>query len=304
MKAGELIISLAEAGAVEMTDEAKKVIEEVTLDLPDEFAAQLKGSLFTVESALANPDIINKLKAESLDAVDQKMVEFATDFGLDDGFKHNLKEIKGTYNRIDSIKKAVLANQKLALEKAKEGAPAGDQEELQKEITKLNTQIASHTDSTVSKTDHQDVIDGYEDMLTENAKAMLQLKSNSLFVGQNYAMEVDPEINITTAQTLFAAELASKNINLVDDNNTLKLQTQEGTPYFVDNKEVTPQDFANTLLAGKKLLKVTDSSSPASTPTTPTTIVGGDGLDASVIAALAKAKASNDAIQELQGKTV
>ncbi len=300
MKTGDLIISLATQSGAELTDEQTTAISEIAIETPDDIANKIKGSLFTVESALANPDIINKLKAESLDAVDQKMLEFATDFGLDDGFKHNLKEIKGTYNRIDSIKKAVLASQKVALEKAKEGAPAGDQEELQKEITKLNGQIATHNDSTVSKSDHDDTVEGYEDMLKENAKALLQLKSNSLFAGQNWAMDVDPEINITTAQTLFAAELVSKNINLVDDKNILKLQTQEGTPYFVDNKEVTPQDFANTLLAGKKLLKVTDTP-PTGALATPTTVNGTDGLDASVVGALAqlqKAEVDKLAFQE------
>lgn len=303
MKTGDLIISLATQSGAELTDDQTKAISEIAIETPDDIATKIKGSLFTVESALANPDIINKLKAESLDAVDQKMLEFATEFGLDDGFKHNLKEIKGTYKRIDSIQKAVAASHLSALEKAKEGAPAGDQEELQKEITKLNSQIATHNDSTVSKSDHDDTVQGYEDMLTDNAKAMLQLKSNSLFVGQNWAMDVAPEVNLATAQTLFAAEMVSNNIKLVDDNNTLKLQTQEGTPYFVDNKEVTPQDFANTLLAGKKLLKVTDSST-TSTSTTSTTVTDTNGLKPEVVNALGQLQKAQDEREAVNGKTI
>lgn len=294
MKTGEFIISLAKQSGSELTEDQTTAISEIATDLPDDIATKIQGSLFTMESALANPDIINKLKAESLDAVDQKMLEFATEFGLDDGFKHNLKETKGTYNRIDSIKKAVLENHKLALEKVKEGAPAGDQEELQKEISKLNAQIALHNDNTVSQQDHDDAIEGYEDMLKEGANKMLGLKANSLFAGQNWAMDISQEANMATAMGLFNSELANKNINLVDDNG-LKLQTKEGSPYYVENKEVSPQDFANTLLAGHKLLKVTDTTT-ATTPTTTTVTGAGNGeIHPSVVGALAQLKAAEDA---------
>ena len=299
MKTGEFIISLAKQSNIELDDEATKAIQEIATDLSDEVATKIQGSLFTVESALANPDIINKLKAESLDAVDQKMKDFAKGFGLDEGFLHNLSETKGTYNRIDAVGKAILANQKLALEKAKEGAPKGDQKELQAEITKLNEQIASKNDDTISKQDHEDMVGGFEDMLKENAKAMLKLRANTLFSSQNWAMEVSQEANMATANGLFYTELDAKGINLVDDNG-LKLQTKEGTPYFVDNKEVTPQDFANSLLAGHKLLKVTDTKT---TVTTPTTTITGNGMDASVVAAAAKALELNASMQDL-GKQV
>ncbi|KKN74669.1 hypothetical protein LCGC14_0388710 [marine sediment metagenome] len=301
MNNGELIISLAKQGGVELDEAQTKVIKEMTIDLPGDVATNIQGSLFTVESALANPDIINKLKAESLDAVDQKMQEFAKTLGLDDGFIHNLKETKGTYNRIDSVGKAILQNQTVALEKAKEGAPKGDQKELQAEIEKLNKQIAVSGENIVTKTDHEDMVEGFEDMLKENAKAMLNLKANTLFANQNWAMDVDPEVNLTTAQTLFNGELAAKGIKLVDDNGILKLQTGEGTPYFVDNKEVKPQDFANTLLAGKKLLKVTD---PAPTPTPIPVPGGGDGTDPAVQAAMLKAAESVKNIQNLQEQNV
>ena len=300
MKTGEFIISLAKQGGVELDEAQTKALSESATDLQDDIATQIQGSLFTKESALANPDIINNLKAQSLDAVDQKMEEFAKGFGLDEGFIHNLKETKGTYNRIDLVGKTILANQKVALEKALEDAPKGDQKELKAEISKLNEQIADRTDNTISKETHQDMIDGYEDIQDENAKAMLQLKANSLFSGQNWAMDVDPEVNLTTAKTLFNAELVAQKIILVDDNGILKLQTQENSPYYVDNKEVTPQSFVNTLLAGKKLLKVTDTKS---TTTTTQTISGTGDIDSSVVGALAqleKAAAETHAMREKQ----
>lgn len=291
MKTGEFIISLAKQGGVELDEAQTKALSESATDLQDDIATSIQGSLFTKESALANPDIINNLKAQSLDAVDSKMEELAKSFGLDEGFIHNLKETKGTYNRIDLIGKTILTNQNTALEKAKEGAPKGDQKELQAEISKLNKQIEDHTENTISKQDHEDMIEGFEDIQDENAIAMLQLKANSLFSGQNWAMDVDPEVNLTTAKTLFNAELATQNITLVDDNGILKLQTQEKSPYYVDNKEVTPQSFVNTLLAGKKLLKVTDTKT---TGTGAQIITGGENIDPSVVGALATLQKSMD----------
>lgn len=299
MKQGEFIISLAKQTGTELTDDQTKAILEIATELPEDIDTQIQGKLFTVEAALANSDITGKIKAENFDAVDQKLIEVAKSLGLDEGFIHQLKDTKGTFNRMESVGKAVLQVQKAALEKAAEGAPKGDQKELQDEIKKLNTQIASHADDNISKTEHQDTIDGYEDILTDNAKAMLNLQANTLFAGQNWAMDVDAEVNVTTAKTLFNAELVLKNIKLVNENGILKLQSEEGKPYFVDNKEITPQAFANELLAGKKLLKVTDTK----TTQAQAQIITGNGTDASVAGAIAKSLESMNTIQKLQGQT-
>ena len=303
MKHGEFIISLAKQTGTELTEDQTKAISEIATDLPDEISTQIQGSLFTKESALANTEIINTLKAQSLDAVDQKLQSMAMELGLDSAFVQSLKDNKGTYKGMDLLTKTVLENHKSALEKAKEGAPKGDQKELQDEIVKLNTQIASHTDDNVSKSDHQDTIDGYEEMLLDKARELLKLQSNSLFASQNWAnKEVDAEVNMITGQTLFNTELITKNIKLVNDNGILKLQTQEGKPYFgSDNKEVTPKEMVHTLMAGKKLLQVTDTN----TPTPVTHIIPGNGEVApGVAAAMLKAQESMAEIAKLQGGKV
>ena len=290
---GDFIISLAKQGGVELDETQTKAITDIATELPEGIGDKIQENLFTKESALANPDIINKLKAESLDAVDQKMLEFATNLGLDEGFKHNLKETKGTYKRIDAVEKALLANHKVALEKAKEGAPAGDQEELNQKIVELNNQIASHGENFVSKQDHEDMASGFEATIDEHAAAMLQMNTKNLFAGVNWAVDqVSNDINTTTSLGIVNAELTSKNIKLVNKEGALKLETQEGTPYFVDNKEVTPQELAKALVSRDKLEKVTDNK----TQSTQTTAVVNGGIDASVQGALLKAQASNQAV--------
>jgi len=296
MKTGELIISLAEVSGVELDADQTKAIQEIATDLPDEIATQIKGSLFTKESALANPDIINRLKADTLDPVDEKLKEFAKTVGLGDGFIHQLGDTKGTYKRIESVTKAVLDHQKLALEKAKEGAPVGEQKELQVKIKELNDQLAGIKDTHIAKTEFDTLSETHKSTLSEHAKQMLSMKAKSLFSGVNWAMDgISPEINTSTAMALLNSELTSKEVSLVDENGTLKLQTKEGTPYYsADNKIVTPKDMVNSILSGHKLLKVTGNPPPtqitSTVPTTPT------GMDASVAEAVRIARGANEAV--------
>jgi len=262
MKTGDLIASLAKQTGTEISDEQSKVIQEITQEIPDEVANQIKTNLFTKESALANPDIINKLKAESLDAVDGKLKDMAKDLGLDEGFIHNLSEVKGTYNRMDSVKKAVLeAHKQSLLNKETKG---GD---LQDEIANLNKELANLKDTTIGKQDHEDMIKTYEDNLKEHASRMLNLRAEGLFSNAKWAMDISPEANLQTAMGLLNSELKNKELNLVNTNGQLSLQTKEGSEFYVENKAVTPQEFANNLLAGHKLLKVSEP-----TQTTPTVV--------------------------------
>lgn len=299
-KTGDFMISLASQAGVELSDEQKTAISEIATELPEGIATQIQDGLLTVDSAVANTKVRDRIKAEVFDAVDGKLKNLAMEHGFDAGFIQTIGENKETFKNIGTISTQILANQKKALEKAKEGAPEGDQKELQDEIIKLNAKIASNNDNTISKTDHDDTVEGYEGLLKENAKALLQLKANSLFANQNWAMDISPEANLATANGLFNTELTAKGIVLVEDNGILKLQTNEGTPYFgADNKEVTPRDFVKNLLSGHKLLKVTDTK----TTQAQAQIITGNGTDASVASASAKAQESIDNIQKLQGQT-
>lgn len=279
MKTGDFISSLATITNVNLDG------VDTTTEIPDEIANKIKTSLYTKESALANPDIINRLKAESLDAVDGKLKDMAKDLGLGDGFIHNLTEVKGTYNRMDSLKKAVLDAKKLALADTK-GVDNSD------EINKLNNELATLKESTISRSDYDIKIKEYETLVSENANRLLRLKSEGLFSHKNWAMDVSPEANLQTAINLFNSELKSKELQLVD-NGQLKLQTKEGSDYFVENKTISPQDFANDLLANHKLLKVSEpQKSTTSTPMATT-------MDAGLMEAVNQANQLNADIQTL-----
>ncbi len=291
MKTGEFITSLAKQSDITLDDEQTKVIDEMTTEIPGDIAKTIQSSLFTKESALANTEIINHLKAESLDPVDQKLKEFAKESGLGEGFLTQLSETKGTYKRFESVTKAVIAANKLALEKAGEGA-SGDDSELQEKIKQLNADLLKAKEGTISETDHQDMIDGYEDILKENAGSLKEMKMQNVFSGQNWAMDVPSQVNVATAMGLLNNDLASKGLSVVDDNGSLKLQTKEGSAYFVENKEISLQDFATSVLASNKLLKVKDA--PATGATT-VVVPGGDGALQNVDALATLQKASEEA---------
>ena len=302
--AGDFIISLAEQASVELTDAQSTAISEIAKELPDDIATQIQGGLLTVDSAIANTQVRDKIRSEVFDGVDGKLKNMAMELGLDSDFIKKIGENKETFKNISFLSSTVAKIHKEALVKAKDGAPAGDQKELQDEITKLNAQISSHNDSTVSKADHDDTVEGYEDMLKENAKAILQMKANGLFSNSNWAMDVPSEINVATAMGLFNSELASKGLSLVEDNGTLKLQTQEGKDHFVDNKPVTPKDLASSILATNKLLKVTDTKSDG-TGAAPATITGADGLSSEVVGALSQlTKAAEEKQTFLEQQTI
>lgn len=300
---GELILSLAEQSGAALDEAQIKSIQAIETELPEGIAEKIQGSLYTVESALANSEITNKIKADSLDAVDQKLQNMAMQLGQDSDFVQKLKDTKGTYNGMDLLGSAVLANHKAALEKAKEGAPKGDQKELQEEITKLNAQIVSHNENSITQIDHDDTVNGYEDLLKESAAKMLGMRSNLLFAGRNWSnKQISAEINMSTSNMLLNTELDALGVSMVEKEGTLKLETKEGKPHFVDNKEVTPLDFANSLLARHKLLTVSDPNKPT-TPTVATSVasvVDSPGL----AAAIEKAKASNQTIQDRIGATL
>lgn len=293
---GDLIISLAEQSGATLDEAQIKSIQAIETELPEGIAEKIQGSLYTVESALANPEITNKIKADSLDAVDQKLQSMAMQLGQDSDFVQKLKDTKGTYKGMDLLGVAVLASHQAALEKAKEGAPKGDQKELQAEITKLNGQLSEFGETHVSKTDHEAMVEKHNSQLSDNAQALLQMKQVDLFAGKNWAMkDLSPQVNTLTANTLLNTELVAKGLKIVDVEGILKLQTKEDKPHFVDNKEVTPHNFVDSLLAGHKLLMVSDPKNPAPTPTP----VPNNGIDASVAAAMAKAAESHQAIIDL-----
>ena len=121
-------------------------------------------------------------------------------------------------------------------------------------------------DTTISSIEHQSKVDDYENNI-------LDLHKKNLFSNYNYALDVSKDVSILTASSLFNSELAKLGVELVNDNGNLVLKTKlengDYTKYFKDNKEITPKDLADGLLAEHKLLKVSDTPVAPLPPGTP-----------------------------------
>ncbi|KKN67199.1 hypothetical protein LCGC14_0463720 [marine sediment metagenome] len=275
MLAGEFINSLAKmAGVPEDNEHLVKLLavkEVATAEVADDFSTAILSKLMTMDAALNNPEIVNKLKAESLNAVDDKLGALAKDiFNADDTFIETLKTTKGTYNRMDLFAKHVSEAHAAAIKTLEESKGTTDDKgakaELQKTIDDLNGELSGLRESTVSSTDHQAKVDSYENKI-------LDLHKNSLFSNYDYALDVSKDVNILTASSLFNSELTKLGVEVVNDNGNLVLKTKlengDYTKYFKDNKEVTPKDLADAVLAEHKLLKVSDTPLTPPTPGTP-----------------------------------
>ncbi len=294
MLLGDLITSLAKTSGIDEKDEnlikLMAIKEVATAEVADDLGSKIKSSLMTMDAALSNPDILNKLKAEALNPVDDKLNTLAKDiFNMDDTFIETLKNTKGTYNRMDLFANSVLKAHQTAikvLEETKGGTSDPKvKSELQGEIDKLNGELAGIKESTVTSKDHQEMIDGYEDVI-------LDFHKKSLFSNYNYALDVSKDVNVLTAAALFNSELTRLGVELVNENDNLVLKTklEDGgyTKYFnKENKEVTPKDLADAVLAEHKLLKVNGDTTPVVTSTTTPVVIGttnGNGADPSAVA--------------------
>lgn len=280
MLLGDLINSLAKTAGIDEKDEnlvkLMAIKEVATAEIADDLGSKIQSSLMTMEAASNNPEIINRLKAEALNPVDDKLNALYKEvFGMDDSAIDTLKNTKGTYNRMDLFASTISQAHKnaiKALEEAKGGtADPKAKAELQTKIDELNGELAGIKESTVSSNDHQDMIDGYEGMIQE-----LQLKN--MFSNYNYAMDVSKDVNIGVASSIFQNELHKLGVELVNENSNLVLKTKlengDYTKYFKDNKEITPKDLADELLAQHKLLKVNGTSDPAGTPVITPVVTG------------------------------
>lgn len=269
MLLGELVNSLAKMAGIEEKDEnltkLLAVKEVATAEVADDLSTAIQSKLMTTEAAMNNPEIVNKLKAESLNAVDDKLGTLAKDiFKFDDAFVESLKTTKGTYNRMDLFVKQISETHAAAiktLEEAKEGT--GDPKakaELQLQIDGLNGELATLKESTVSSADHQNTVDGYEEKI-------LKLHKKGLFSNYNYIKTIERDVAEIAGISYFDNELIKRGVTLVNKEGVLSFETKEGTKYFDDkNKEVTPKELADGLLAEHKLLEVNGDPIPTPTP--------------------------------------
>lgn len=295
MLAGDFFNSLAKMAGIDEKDEnlvkLLAIKEVATAEVADDLANKITGSLMTKDGALNNKEIVDEIWAKAMNPVDDKLNALAKDvFNMDDTFIDTMKNTKGTYSRMDLFAKQISEVQKAAikvLEEAKDGT--GDPKaktELQAKIDTLNGELVTLKESTVSATEHQETIDGYEGII-------LDQHVKNMFSNYDYAMDVSKDVNIGVASSIFQNELTKLGVELVNDSGNLALKTKlesgEYAEYYnKEHKKVTPKDLADGLLAEHKLLKVTNGTPPTPVGTPLATPIPGtppaNGADPSAVA--------------------
>ncbi len=273
MNFGDLFTSLATAAGIPADNEHFVKImamkDVITPDVPDEFSSSILSGLMTKDAALNNPDIINTLKAQSLNPVDEKIYTIAKEiFELDDAFISPIKETKGTYNRLDLFAKNLkeIYGKKLEEAKANPDNKIDNKkivEEFEAKILALNNQVLGYKDH-VTKDEHQEMIEGYEEKILGNMLSGLLGNYNYIF------KDIAKEDQVNLATSAINTELQKRGVVLMNENGNLVLRQPieggEHTKYMVENKEFTPKDLADKTLSDRKLLMVNDPGTPPATP--------------------------------------
>lgn len=232
-------------------------------DIPDSFANPLDQGLMSLDSAKNNFGLKNHFSATILNAVDAKLLE---GLDLDEETLASVQGERNSYNKIEIVKAAL----KSQIEKLKTSDPNDKTKkaEIEKQIKDLNDQIAS------SKQKYD------QDIAELNSKHDNEITS-FLFMnhlaGKPYAnKDVTSEENAAFARTLIDSALKEKGAIIVKDGTSLKLK-QASSPdldYYQDNKPISFNEFADQVLASKKMLAVNNSGQDPKTQQPPVQVPG------------------------------
>lgn len=300
MNTGDIFISLAKSVGIDVDkdEDFLKVMankELATADFPDALASKIQSNLLTLDSAKNNSDLKSHFKAQALNAVDQKLEEFAAKYELGDDFINKLKEKQGTYENMGLTFEKL---NEIHISKLQEASTSTDDPKLKKTIEEhiatingLKGDLSTFQESHVAKTELTELRDGYEEMI-------LDKDIRNLLGNYSYANDaIDKNVNVITAKTLFDQALGTKGVKLVNVEGEITLQTSDGMDYFVENNKIDTKTFMDTVMADNKLLKSTETppaTPPGTPPVTPPVVVNGNnGNDSAYLTALKASTASN-----------
>lgn len=230
-------------------------------DIPDSFANPLDQGLLSLDSAKNNFGLKNHFSATILNAVDARLLD---SLDLDEETLAAVQAEKNSYNKIDIVKSAL----KGQIEKLKtDPNDKTKKAEIEKQIGELNAQIAA-----LKETNSNTV----NDLKAQHDNEIKNLVFMNHLAGKSYAnKDWTVEDNTAFAKTLIENALKEKGAILVKDEKGLVLK-QANSPdldYYHDNKPISFSDFADQVLASKKMLAVNRGTLP-NTPTPPVVPAG------------------------------
>jgi len=250
---GELLNKLvAQAGLDTESESVKALLSNPTVsgyEIDPAIANGITSNLMTVESAKNNPTLKNHFYALALNGVDSEINNLVGSMQLEQNVVDELNAEKSSTKRV-----GLLINKVKELESAKLNANNTGKERLNEQIEALNSQINSLKETHANEMKAQ---------LTTHRENIKDLQINTLLSAYDYALPTDKDVSILTAKQVINGELAKQGAKVVlNDNNELTLQTNEGTDLYINNEKVNFKGLAESTLANHKLLKTVEKPNP------------------------------------------
>jgi hypothetical protein len=250
MKAQQFISQLLVKLGADITDPVAHQLLNVaqlnTLDLPETFTSKFDGNFYTEESALRNPSIRNRIKAESLNGVDAEIKTVMDRYEISEEEATDIVAEQSTSKRLSRLADKIAEKQQ---EKVK--TTGKDRDVLTADIAKLNAEILK------IKTAHQ-----AELASVQNARKgdRLNWELNNIYNSFDYAGPFEKADATVAAQSIVNRMAQEKGFKFdVDDTGKMSVTTAEGMPYYDNNVEVTDAAaFLRKKLIERKMLKVSE----------------------------------------------
>lgn len=253
-KLGEFIKATAVKAGVDLNAENNKTFVDalatLEAEIPDHVTELINRGLISIKEAKNNHgELKNHYASQALDALDREIEATATELGLPDADKDELKLERSSYKRATLLAKKAALQEKL---KAAEGKP--DQKKINDQIAALNGEIAAE------KTKNAQLI---ADFAAKEKKMKMSYAVDGMISQYKTILDTLPgQARNVSIRNLLDEELSNNAAKLdIDNTGSLALQTLEGASYFdpATNTPLNAKQFVERLLAKSKLLVVNDN---------------------------------------------
>lgn len=283
MKLGDFLNKLFQDVGIAYDDPSVKSILSsqsiIELDIADDLTSKVLSNLLTEEAAQANPRIKSLLTAKALNPIDSKIEALAEKHGLQDKWmqyrdanvRRNPDGRFNTYDAMEKFNEFVAEETKSKFAQANNG---GDKTKLVKDLEDLNAKMLS------TKTEYENKIAQLE---TERKNDRVNWTLDNLYSSYRYAMEeslkMPKDACIETAKIIANRKLKESGLKVVaDEGGNIVLRTNEDTPYFEQNKQVSVNDYLSKVFADNNLLQ---TSAPAASAASSAPVIASAPANAS-----------------------
>lgn len=206
--------------------------------------------LLTLEAAKQHPDLKKHFIATSMHGVEKDIAMYAKENEFSDEELSELNKIPGAQKRLGAFIK-------LIKDKSDKKGPIPDNDKIKKltdQIAQLNAEAIKRAEDYESE--KKTLRQGFLDKRKEHA-------FKELFQSYEYTDALPKDVQEMTARAMFEKQLLQDNNKVVfnEENDSLRLSTNEDTEVYHNNKAISLKQYAERVLAEKKLLKVNQAPS-------------------------------------------